>query len=55
MDKTHSKYSYLVRNTTKDSIYKTRLRLIEKINFDYNKTTKRYNYFIVAYLGCIIA
>lgn len=47
-------YDHTAKNTGKDLIYQTRLRLIYKSDFDINKTAKRYNYFIDAYLGIIL-
>lgn len=47
-------YSYKAKNTGKDNIYRKRLELIDKMNFDYNKTAKRYNYFLAAWLGVIL-
>ena len=46
-------YSYIARNTGKDNILSTRLRLISKLNFDYNKNSNRYAYYMKAYLGIL--
>ncbi len=44
-------YSYYARNYEQDNIYYTRLMLIQRLNFDYNKSVQRYTYFMDAYLG----
>jgi hypothetical protein len=45
------KYDYYSKQTIKDSIYWNRLKIMDKTGFDYNKTAKRYQYYIHAYLG----
>jgi hypothetical protein len=46
-------YDYYSRQTIRDSIYWARLKIIKKLNFDYDKTAKRYSYYMEAYLGRI--
>ena len=48
------KYSYYAKNYNKDKIYYTRLKLIEKLGIDMNKNSKRYSYYMNAYLGIIL-
>lgn len=47
-------YSYYEKNHGKDSIYYTRLRLIEKMGININKSAKMYSYYMDAYLGIIL-
>jgi len=46
-------YSYNAKNIGKDNIYVTRIRLIESLKFDVYKTSKRYIYYLNAWLGII--
>ena len=48
-------YSYKVKNNGQDDIYATRLRLILKLGIDMRKTSKRYAYYMKAYLGILYA
>ena len=52
--KQHNKYSYTAKNNGKDIIYTTRLRLINQLNIDTNKSGRIYTYYLEAYLGVII-
>jgi len=47
-------YSYAAKNNTMDKIYHTRIMLIMKTGFDFNKSSKRYSYYMRAYLGRIL-
>jgi hypothetical protein len=48
------RYSYVAKNTEPDRIYLHRLELIDKMKFDYNKTARRYSYYMNAALGIIL-
>ena len=50
-EKIHSKYSYQDKQEITDTIYSNRLTIIKKIRFDYNKTGRRYSYWINAFYG----
>ena len=52
--KQHAKYSYTAKNNGKDIIYTTRLRLINQLDIDINKSGRLYTYYLEAYLGIII-
>jgi hypothetical protein len=47
-------YSYYEKNYNQDNIYYVRLRLIEKMGINVNKSTKMYSYYMNAYLGIIL-
>lgn len=47
-------YSFYARNFGQDLIYQNRLRLIEKLKININKSSKLYNYYMEAYLGIIL-
>ena len=47
-------YSYSAKNSDKDLIFITRLKLIHKLKINPFKSSKMYSYFIDAYLGIIL-
>jgi hypothetical protein len=48
-------YSWVAKNTDKDLIYKTRLKLVDKKGFDYRDVSSRlYSYIMAAELGIIL-
>ena len=52
---THSKYSYTAKNTGKDLIYETRLKLVKRLKIDINKNPRMFGYVMNAELGIILA
>jgi len=47
-------YSQYAKNHGRDLILYNRLMIMRKINFNWNKTAKRYAYYMAAYLGIIL-
>lgn len=52
--KVHSKYSYSAKNTEKDNIFATRLKLIYKNGINPTTSPKMYAYYMNAYLGVVL-
>ncbi len=48
-------YSWASKNTDKDSIYKNRLHIVDKMGLDYRKvSSKLYSYIMAAELGILL-
>ena len=47
-------YSSYAKNYEQDKIFYTRLRLIEKLNIDINKSAAIYTYYMNAHLGILL-
>ena len=47
-------YDYYSKNYNRDWIYSSRLRLIEKHNFNIHSSPAMYHYYMAAYLGIIL-
>ena len=47
-------YSYRAKNTNKDKIYTTRLKLINQLNININNNSRMYNYYMDAELRIIL-
>jgi len=52
--KQHSKYSYSAKNSGKDLIYRTRLKIIYKMELNEHSSSKMYALFMDAYLGIVL-
>jgi len=46
-------YSYIDKQNIIDNIYRTRIKLINRLNIDYTKSVKMYIYFMDAWMSRI--
>jgi hypothetical protein len=50
----NSKYSWIAKNTGRDNIYATRIKLIQDKNINVKNSTAMYIYYMKALLGIIL-